>query len=132
MAHWTQPYVGLRYTDAQDCAWLVQKVLREQYGATVDLPQDRDWRERSERSIVREARRYAHPVSIPHEGDIVLMRVLGRARTLGTHIGVFVVVSGVGHVLHSLRGIGSVLERQERLWPRLEVTGYYRLDNAPD
>ena len=126
--HWTEAWLGRPYTPAQDCAALVRDVLHDQYGQRrVDLPSDREWRHRNENALVRIARQFASPVVVPHDGDIVLMRVLGRRQTLGTHVGVYVVIGGRAHVLHAMERVGSVLQRESALWPRLEVTGYYRL-----
>ena len=61
------------------------------------------------------------------EGDLVLMRIVGDRRTLGSHIGVLIMVNGQEWVLHAIERMGSLLTPVRKLTVfQLELMGYYR------
>lgn len=122
--HWSQPYVGLPYREA-DCAALAGRVQREVFGRELALPEARAPGLRTLSWQIEELKAdYAEPAPTPRDGDAVLM--LARARL--QHIGVYCDIDGVPYVLHAVRNAGQTcLHRLCDLGRYgLTVEGYYR------
>ena len=130
MPHWAESYVGRPYDDERaDCAILVRDVLRDHFGVHVDLPSDRDWRRKEPQEVADLGRSAADRIEPDEarEGDLVLMRIVGDRRTLGSHIGVLTLINGQEWVLHAIKQMGSLLTPVRHLGAfQLELTGYYR------
>ncbi len=153
--HWAEAYVGRAYVEGRyDCADFVVEVLHERFGRRVALPAHaascsrapsgdscsrapsgdpcsrapsgatvRGW----DAQIAALKDEYAVPTISPREGDGVLMRAAARRRSVGHHIGVWCAVAGEPHVLHCLRGVGSILHPIRELRLRaLDLEGVYR------
>lgn len=132
--HWTEPYLMRACPDEWDCADFVRHVSAERFGLDVPLPavrlpgrrEDHGLRAR-DAQVLAGAERLADPVDAPRDGDVVLMRALGRRRSLGHHVGVWCGLE-TPHALHLMAGCAHpVLTPIERL-PRigLETVGVYR------
>ncbi|MYI73965.1 MAG: hypothetical protein F4057_01090 [Acidobacteria bacterium] len=127
--HWTGRWLLRRFPDDFDCADFVRCVLEEQFGQAIELPSARAAGVRGrDAQIAAGAGALADPVAAPREGDGVLMRAIGRQRSVGHHLGVWCEISGGPHVLHllgvvrtpclnSLADVGRI---------GLETTGVYR------
>lgn len=131
MAHWSETYIGRPHIEgAHDCVDLVSDVLGTCFAkAWTPPPRACGIRARDAQiACLKEA--YARPLAAGEavcEGDIVLMRGLGRTRIAGHHIGVLVLIEGERHVLHCAATIGTVLQPLCGLAARgLETTGIYR------
>ena len=135
--HWAEAYVGRAYVEGRyDCADFVVEVLRERFGRRVALPAHaatcsrapsgataRGW----DAQIAALKDEYAVRTIAPREGDGVLMRAAARRRSVGHHIGVWCAVADEPHVLHCLRGVGSILHPIRELRLRaLDLEGVYR------
>lgn len=125
--HWAERYVGRPYVEgAHDCAHLVVAVMAERFGRHIDLPAHATGVRARDAQIDALRACLAVPVDAPAEGDAVLMRIAGRRRALGHHIGVWC-DAGTPSVLHCLAGLGTCLHPLRRLAQHgLEVTGVYR------
>ena len=128
MTHWSEKYIGQAYSRGDaDCARLVCQVRAEVFGLPV--PSDAHI-ERAESRLGRAAQMadgveaFGLPVSIPKEGDAVLMLCRGRP----SHIGVFCHVNDEDCVLHAMENAGMVVLHKLRDLPRvmLSVEGFYR------
>ena len=140
--HWAEAYLGRRWIAGRhDCADFVVAVLREQFGREIALPAHvapeargsigareratsvRGW----DRQIAALRAEYAVPTDAPQDGDGVLMHARGARRLRRYHLGLFVAVGGVAHVLHCQDGAGSILHPLRDLAPRaLALEGVYR------
>ena len=63
----------------------------------------------------------------PSEYDVVLMKIQGNTRTLGSHLGVFTNAGGKRRVLHALENQGvrlDILGHMQHLG--LEIVSYHR------
>lgn len=124
---WVAPWVGLAFEDrgrgpaAFDCWGLARAVIHARFG--VLLPSWDEYESTDDVSqmaqAVARAKFVLRPIGQPSEGDLVLLRAQGRP----THVGV---LAGDGWFLHTLRGVGSAVERLDSLaWSR-RVEGFYR------
>lgn len=123
------PYLGRPYVPGRyDCADLVVDVAREQLGLEVALPGRAASLRARDAQIETLTTALAHPVDTPAEGDVVLMRAIGRRHPVGRHVGVWVHPPGhPPHVLHCAAGAGTCLHPAAGLDARgYEVTGVYR------
>lgn len=127
MNHWTSTYIGRKYDKRTfNCAHLVEAVGREVVGVDVTVPDETEWRGTEPRRIAELGIEYAFKVAEPKEHDIVLMRLLGSKRSLGSHIGIWT-FRGCPFVLHNLSTTGVILTTEYHLVRlALEVVGYYR------
>ena len=150
-SHWAEAYLGRRWIAGRhDCADFVVAVLREQFGREIALPAhvapeargstvapeargSAGARERAtsvrgwDRQIAALRAEYAVPTDAPQDGDGVLMVARGARRLRRYHLGLFVAVGGVAHVLHCQDGAGSILHPLRDLAPRaLALEGVYR------
>jgi len=129
--HWTDKYVGIPFTYYQfDCAVLAERVQREVFGRTFGVPSER-WYSSAEGRMklkhmadqINKSMYLVDKVDKPQEGDLILMRVLGR----DMHIGVYTVVRGIPHVLHVLEKQQSVLQQLHIVEAKgFRIVGYYR------
>lgn len=126
--HWTAGYVGLPYVPlAFDCAHLVERVMREQFGRTICLPAARPHENRSaqlQQMIDAHAPHLAERIDAPAEGHPVLMVGAGRLN----HVGLAAAMVGEWWVLHNFIRARQVVLHRVRELPRwgLSVEGYYR------
>ena len=125
--HWSEAYLGRAWeAGTYDCADLVRDVARDRLGIEVALPSEREWRRMAPDRVAALGAAWARPTDRPREHDVVLMRVLGSRRSLGSHIGVYAEVGLEGWVLHNLAGAGTMFTPLRRLAPvHLEVAGFY-------
>ena len=126
--HWAEGYVGRAYVEGRhDCADFLVAVLRERFGRRLALPAHaadvRGW----DAQIAALKGVHAVRTTQPQEGDGVLMVAAGRGRSMGHHIGLWCAVGGEAHVLHCLKGVGSILHPLRDLGRRaLVLEGVYR------
>lgn len=128
---WYEKYVGKRYTNEYDCSDFVHDVMLNERGIDIPLPSDRLWRRKTARSIVCYAADMVKRVSEYIDYDVVVMRLLGQKRILGSHVGLIVIQSiGTVSVIHNMRQIGVIITPIYRLpGMNLEVEGIYRWIN---
>ena len=130
MEHWSDRWLLDPHFDG-DCVDLVQNVLHEHFGRQIEFPQ-RGLSIRAKDAQVRKLRDvYADRVDTREqlrEGQIALMRSVGRKQALGHHIGLWCNPAGVWHILHRLASAGVRLTRPALL-PALglELEGVYEL-----
>lgn len=99
-----------------DCADFAAAVLREEFGVAVSVPSRRASTIRArDAQILDAAAEVLAPVEVPVDGDVLLMRALGRQRHVGHHIGVVLTIDGRAHVLHLLAGLGGCLHTIDAL-----------------
>jgi len=123
-AHWSEPYVGLPYHEA-DCAALAERVQRQVFRRDLSLPGDRACGLRGLSAQIASLKAdYAVPVATPRDGDAVLMVARGRLQ----HIGVYCDIGGVPYVLHAVRNAGQTCLHRIADLGRfgLAIEGYYR------
>ncbi len=130
-AHWSETYIGRPHVaGAHDCVDLVAAVRAETFARPWSPPPRAGSiraRDAQLGALAGEHARPLRPGETPEEGDGVLMRIAGRKRGLGHHVGVWCAPGGVPHVLHCQAGIGTVLHPLAGLPARgLEATGVYR------
>lgn len=115
-------YVGLEYCpDTFDCADLVALVQREQFGRMVRLPNGRQRGDSAVQAFEGRVLEYGTPTDAPVDGDLVVMTHRGRP----SHVGVYVVVNHMPHVLH-VRAAGGWSELTPVHELATPVEGYYR------
>jgi cell wall-associated NlpC family hydrolase len=128
MPHWAEAYVGMPFVLGEyDCASLAVQVRREVFKRPVP---DGLERERAASTLGRCRQMadgmadYGVRTTTPAEGDLVLMRCLGRP----SHVGVYCVVDGEPTVLHALRKPGMAMLTSIRRLPaiNLALEGYYQ------
>lgn len=128
MAHWSDNYIGDPYIRGDaDCARLLCQVRREVFGLPVP---DDAYVERAASRLGRATQmadgvnEFGEAVTVPREGDAVLMICGGRP----SHIGVYCVVDGETSVLHAMENAGMVVRHRLRDLPRVSLTieGFYR------
>lgn len=122
--HWSDSYIDIPHADL-DCAQLVERVLREQFGrADLHFPRRQaDDLDHRSALIVRSQADFAERIEAPQDGCGVLMFARGRR----AHIGLYCVIQGVPYVLHSDALFGqSVRMPLSRLQLRYRIEGYYR------
>jgi hypothetical protein len=133
MAHWSDRYVGRPYVEGSfDCGALAELVQREVFAKEIHLPSERRYvgKRDVERfqamasQIAAEKVNFAEPVTVPRDGDAVLLM----ARGYPQHIGVFCMLQGEPWVMHAADSCGQVVRCRIRdLASRcLAVEGYYR------
>lgn len=126
--HWSEGYLGVPYHPEQcDCADFVARVRRERFGHAVTLP----GRARGLRALNEQlegaVHLYATPTEAPVDGDLVLLRLVGRPECIGRHAGVWCDVGGMGHVLHCTAAAGACRHpAAEMPLYGYQITGVYR------
>lgn len=103
MSHWVADYIGMEWiSGVNDCWGFFRRVQRERFGREVPaVDVDAMSRLACTRALEgNDERAHWQPVSVPQEGDAVLM---GRGRH-PSHIGLWA-ASGV---LHCVEGIGAI------------------------
>lgn len=124
MAHWSQKYVGIPYSEA-DCAELAVRVQAEVFNRNIALPTERAEGLRQLSCQITELQEdFAAPTYSPADGDAVLM--IGRGRI--NHIGIYCVIEGVPFVLHAMRNAGATCLHKLRDLKNvgLELEGFYQ------
>ena len=129
---WPETYVGEPHFN---CAAFARRVLREQRGLDIALP-EKDWRRVDP---LQAAAIYAGPdgplyeVELPADKDLVLMSWSGRTTPSGTHIGLAYWHRGMLWVLHSLSRAGVIFgpARQLPALYGLVIMGYYAPHDPP-
>ncbi len=129
--HWSGRYIGRAHVEgAHDCADFVADVLREEFGRVWAPPPRAHAVRGRDAQIAALAADHARPLGAgetPEEGDGVLMRMAGRRRLAGHHIGLWCAPAGEPSVLHCQAGLGTVLHPLRGLEARgLEPAGIYR------
>jgi len=122
--HWAESYVGVPYIGC-DCAQLCIRVQKDQFNKTVGIPAGRPDGLRGISDMILDLQDdFAIQVSVPEEGDAVLM--IGRGRL--NHIGTVCFINGQEYVLHAMRNVGmTCLHKTHTLKSvGLSVEGYYR------
>lgn len=122
MTHWSDGYIGIPHAQA-DCAELVERVLREQFGSEVRFPRKEsvDLFHRAA-LITAHAADFAERITEPVDGCGVLMLARGRM----AHMGLYCVIDR-GYVLHSDSAFGSSIRVPvERVAQSHRIEGFYR------
>ena len=125
--HWAEKYVGMSYDRvAFDCVDLVRLVARCERGILIDQPADREWRGVSIGEAAVRGSFAAVRTESPVDGDVVLMRLVGQRRVLGSHVGIYARIGGAAWVLHCLDKMGALLVEERNLHRfGLERVGFY-------
>jgi hypothetical protein len=119
--HWSDGYLAVPH-QVEDCAELVQRILREQFGRHVEFPkkQSLDVDHRSE-LITRYCADFARPITQPYDGCGMLMFARGRKAHMGLYCGI-----QMGYVLHSHVLFGeSIREPINRINRLFRLEGFY-------
>lgn len=122
--HWAESYVGLPYSEC-DCAQLCVRVQKDEFNRHIGIPADRPTGIRAVSEMIDDLQaEFAAQVSVPEEGDAVLM--IGRGRI--NHIGTICFINGQEHVLHAMRNVRmTCLHKIVSLKAvGLSIEGYYR------
>ena len=107
--HWSAAWLGRPWVEgAHDCVDLVTAVLDAEFGRRIAAPPRAAGVRARDRQVAALARDHAARVVAPCEGDIALLRLAGR-RVGAHHVGVWCAPRGVAHILHCMRGLGTVL-----------------------
>jgi len=122
MAHWSDPYIDIPHADL-DCAQLVERVLREQFGRDYNfLRRTSDDLDHRSSLIVTHAADYARRIDQPVDGCGVLMFARGRR----AHMGLYCLIDHAPYVLHSDSVFGSSVRTPlTRLMRCYKVEGFY-------
>ena len=128
MPHWSEKYLTLEYDKASFvCTDFVARVLSTQAGLSLPIPPSTEWRKVAPDNLGKMYDDKVSPVQEPDEFDLVLMRIMGNKRSLGSHLGIYTVAGGRGRVLHILEGQGARLDLVGHVqYHGLEVLGYFR------
>ena len=118
--HWAVAYLGP--TD-QDCAGLGERVQRDRGGRVVARPRPQTTRGRDAAARALTGVLWA-PAASPAEGDVVLMRAVGR-RVMAHHVGVYCEPGGVSSTLHALDESVFLHELRTLAGRGFEVEGVY-------
>ena len=111
MSHWITPYMTRQYKEGlYTCASFVAEIVQARLDYDPPIPGEQDFRRWSEVRAEAYFRPFCAPTSIAKASDcdLVLMKVKGRVRDLGSHVGVYI-NSGIGLVreglvAHCMRG----------------------------
>lgn len=130
MTHWAADYIGKPWVvasdgpDSYDCWGLVVAVQRRLYGHDLSII---PVAENDMKTLIRTMRDHPerqnwHSVTVPHEGDVALLRQSRHP----IHVGVWLDVDG-GGILHAVQGAGVVFQSLNNLamtgW---KIENYYR------
>ena len=114
--HWTAAFLAVQPA-GEDCADFVVRVMRQRFGRRVVLPQHAVGVRARDRQIAAQFgsawRRRAG--GFERDGDLAVMAMAGRTRSLGHHLGVIVRIDHALHVLHRLERLGVALHAVRRL-----------------
>lgn len=129
MEHWSNKYIGIPYKAGGrdrtgcDCWGLVYLVLKEQFGKTIPIFDGLKGPTPEESTLLFDINRPlvdAYMPDIPKEGDIVLLRILGKP----SHVGVYL---GHGLMLHTMIGHDSAVDRVDGPRWAKKIEGFYRV-----
>ena len=122
MAHWSDGYIDIPHA-ALDCGELVAKVLREQFGRTVNFPRkESDNLFHRAQLITEHCADFARPVGAPFDGCGVLLFARGRM----AHMGLYCLIDQP-YLLHSDSRFGSStrVPLSRVCPPRYRIEGFY-------
>jgi len=113
MEHWSDKYIGLPWTEEQDCFFLVKEVQEKEFGRDifVDIPHFQTHKNpalsiakllTNEQFVKKLKTVHWYEVDKASDGDILFLS----QRTVPHHVGVAAFVGHQMEVLHSLDGIG--------------------------
>ena len=133
-AHWTTPLLARAYVPGEyDCVDLVREAVRVVRGFDIDVAiPDRMSRRWTKEKIDGYFGRHVREVPShdgADDGDLILMRVKGRKRDIGSHVGVYVAAPhGTPCVLHCVEGVGVRLHAISSLehFGRYIIAGIYK------
>ena len=132
MTHWTTQFLSRKYVPgAYDCLDLVREAVAAVRGIEIALPDKRSFRQWNKASAEAEFSDLAVETSMDEaeDGDLVLMRIRGRRRDLGSHVGVYVQSRyGLNLVLHCVQGVGVRINEAAAMASqgRYEIVGVYK------
>ena len=111
-------YIGIPY-EQLDCFHLAKMFYWEQFNVRLKHYYEETPNDRHEmKNLIYSNMGDFVQVEYPEFGDLILFRIFG----VESHIAIYL---GEGMFLHSIKGVGSCMEKLER-WNR-HVSGYYRL-----
>ena len=126
--HWTEKYLTIPYEKGKFvCTDLVRIVLDKEAGLQLPIPPSTQWRGLQTETLSDRYDEMVPRIDNPSEYDVVLMKIQGNKRSLGSHLGVFTKVGGKRRVLHALENQGvrlDILEHMQHLG--LEIVSYHR------
>lgn len=123
MSHWSEKYIGQKWTEDHDCYWWFREIQKNEFG--VDVPvvsagHDRSFQIASKLLTDQHTRECGWlPTAAPKEGDAVYM---SKSRKFNTHIGIVFFSKGKLFIIHALRGIGVVASDEQGL----KINGLYQ------
>jgi cell wall-associated NlpC family hydrolase len=132
LAPWAKEYVGIPFAsggrdkNGADCYGLVRLVRAERFGGNLPLLSG-DYTDAGNfaetEALVRSMRPLlaGRQVERPEAGDVCVLRFHG----LPVHLGIY---AGAGRLLHTLKGMGSVLQRITDPCLAGRIEGWYRVD----
>lgn len=124
MAHWSDPFVDVPYPQA-NCGELVERALLAGYGRVVQFPKLERPDEPFHRAavITTHVADFARPIAKPHDGCGVLLLAHNRM----AHIGLYIVIDGQPHLLHtdSTFGASTRVPMFRVQPPRYRIEGFY-------
>ena len=132
VAPWAKEYVGIPFVSGgrdkagADCYGLVRLVRAERFGGTLPLLSGdyTDAGNFAETEALMRSRRpllAGRQVETPEAGDVCVLKFHG----LPTHLGI---CAGAGWLLHTLKGVGWVLQRISDPHLAGRVEGWYRVN----
>ena len=122
--HWAESYVGIPYVEC-DCAQLCVRVQHQRFKKLLNIPLSRPSGLRGTSDMIVDLQDdFATLVSVPEEGDAVLM--IGRGRI--NHIGIACYINKQLHVLHAMRNAGMTCLHNSNSLSNigLKIEGYYK------
>lgn len=125
MTHWAASYIGQPWVaGVSDCWHFARAVWRERFGIEVPvIDVDATSPLASRRAFRDGARNGWRPVTVPAEGDAVLMGAGGRP----CHVGLWIAPDAAGGVLHSVEGAGVIFTPGLRVRDLgYSILGFYR------
>ena len=124
MNHWSDAYMNIPWQET-NCGELAAKIQAEVFHHPVNLPSEVPPGIRGQSSLIKEMlAEYGDPVTVPVDGDAVLMLCGSKL----WHVGAFCMIGGTPHTIHSLRNAGKSVRHAIYRLPvyGLTVEGYYR------
>lgn len=96
MKHWASKYLEVSYKDMK-CSEFVEHVLRDHFKKDVSFPTPEGYIFNQSQQIKKYVPQYCERTEHPETGDLVLMNGL----RMMCHVGLYVEINRVGHVLHT-------------------------------
>jgi hypothetical protein len=123
------PYIGMPYkVNSFDCADFALHVANHLFSKGVTLPAERPRGSGCEAHLADASKAYGVPTQDPVNGDIVLMYDLGDSIGSPSHVGVYIELGAIPHVLHSAAKFGGAVATRLSRLGRFGITieGYYK------